>query len=160
MVRAKSQLQIRIRLTILNLTPRGRLPRPPRNSITARIRRRNLHRPPRKPISKDIAHVIPNLIDIEVIREDGLADVRLENAAFDVGNLERDPPRHRVAAESLTVRRILGDCVLRADTTADGPEIDGFVALVGYYCAADCLRAGNERGESDGGEEHSECSNE
>jgi hypothetical protein len=144
MPRAKSQLQIRIRLAALHLASRRLLARPPSNTLAGRISWRNLHRATCKSIPEDIAHVVPNLVNVEIVREIRLADVWLENAAFHRAYLERDTTRDRVAVEGLTVRRVFGDDILRANATAYGPEIKWFIALVCYDRATDSMRTNSE----------------
>jgi hypothetical protein len=91
MISAKRQLQIRRRLASLHLAPRPWLPSIPIDTLTIRIARLHSHRAPRKPISEEITHVVPDLIEvIEVVCEDGLADVGLKDAALSVGELEGD----------------------------------------------------------------------
>lgn len=154
MIRAESQLQIRIRLAILDLTPRRRLSPAPRNALAAAIRRLDGHRASREAVAKDIAHVVPDLVDIEIVGENRLADIGLENSALNGGYLQRNTARHGVASERLAVRSILCNGVLRADAAADGPEVDGFIALVRYDCAADSLDTGDEGDKSECVEEH------
>lgn len=136
MTRAKRQLEIRLRATSPDLAPTRRLPRAPHNALTALICRCNLHRAACKPIAKQVAHIVPDLCAIKVVREDRLTNIRLKDTALRTRNLERDPARRWVVMERFAVRRVLCDCLLRADAAADGPEVDRLIALIGYDCTA------------------------
>jgi hypothetical protein len=121
MISAKRQLQIRRRLASLHLAPRPWLPSIPIDTLTIRIARLHSHRAPRKPISEEITHVVPDLIEvIEVVCEDGLADVGLKDAALSVGELEGDAAGNRVATQGLTVGAVFFDGLL--DHRYKGPS--------------------------------------
>jgi hypothetical protein len=144
MPRTKGQLHIRIRPTSPHLTPRGRLSSFPRDALATTIRRCNLHRTTRKPITKHIAHIIPNLVAIKTVRENGLANIWLEEPAFDGADFECDATGCWIGMEDLSIGSVFCNGVLLADTAADGPEVDGLVALVYYDCATEGLGAGGE----------------
>jgi hypothetical protein len=156
MPRAESQLQVRVRLTTLDLAACKLFPRAPGNTVAARVRWGNLHRATGETIPKNVAHVVPDLVDIEVVRKVRLADVRLEDAAFDRADLEDDAAGHRVAMEHFAVGRVFRDGVLGADAATYGPEIDRLVALIGHDSATDGLSAGNKgkRSDSEGAKNH------
>lgn len=132
----EAQLKIRPTLTDLHLTSRRRFPKRPRNSLTIRITGLHLHPATKEPIPKNITQVIPDLCAVEVVAEDGLRDVGLKEAARDGGDLEGDAAGDGVAAKGLAVGGVFADGDLGADSGADGPEVDGGVALVGYDGAA------------------------
>lgn len=152
MARTKCQLQIRIRLTRLNLTSCRLLPRSPRNTLTARIRRSDFNGAACKPIAKYRAHIVPDLIGVEAVCEVDLRDVGLEQAVLHGSDFQRNAAGCGVDVEDFAVGRVFGDGVLLANAAAYGPEVDWFVALVRYDCAADGLRS---RGEGDGGDSES-----
>lgn len=145
MTRAERQLQIPIRSTTLDLTAAWRLPRSPRDTLTARVGRRDLHCPAGESIAEDVAHVVPDLVRVEIVREDRLADVRLEDAVFDGADFQGNATGSGIAVEDLAVRSVFGDGVLRADAAAYRPEVNRFVALVCHDCATDSFRANDER---------------
>lgn len=122
--RAKRKLDITIRLTDLNLTPRWRCPTLPHNSRTTSIRTL-LHDPiPRKRISKYIAKVIPDLIGTRVqrIREHGLRGAVVEPVGVE-GDFESFAAGLRVTCEGLGVDAAVGgDGGGGGDGGADGPE--------------------------------------
>lgn len=152
---AKAQLQIRIRLTILNLAARRRSPPRPTNTLTARIRRLNRNTAPIKPIAKDIRQVVPDRLAVEVVAEDRLADIRLEDAVFLAGDLERDAAGFRIPVECLAVGLVFFYGDLWAHGAAYGPEVDGCVALVCHDCTADGVGgAGDEAEGCERGEKH------
>jgi len=109
MPRTEAQFQIRRSTTSLDLTASRRLSKTPLNAVTGRLSRRNLHLPARKPIAKDVAHVVPYLIDVEVVCEYGLADVGLEDAVFDGTDLESNATGCRVVVVWLAVGLVFGD---------------------------------------------------
>jgi hypothetical protein len=147
MISAKRQLQIRRRLASLHLAPRPRLPSIPIDTLTIRIARLHSHRAPRKPISEEITHVVPDLIEvIEVVCEDGLADVGFRDAALGVGELERDTAGSGIAVEDLAVGGVFFDGLLGTDGAANGPEVYGFVTLIGHHGAAHSWRCGDGKG--------------
>lgn len=150
------QLQISVGLAIFHLTAHRRLSRPPRDALAARVRRRDLHRAARESIAKDVAHVVPDLVGVEVVCEDGLADIGFEDAVFDRADLQRNAAGDGIATEGLAVGSVFGNGVLGADAAADGPQVDGLVALVCDDCAADGLCAGceGEGSDSESGEQH------
>lgn len=159
--RTEAQLKIRPTLTNLDLTPRRRFPIRPRNRLTRRITRLDLHSASPEAIAKHITEVVPDLGAVEVVAEDGLRDVRLEEAALDGRDLEGNAAGDGVAPERLAVGGVFADFDLGPDLRADGPEVDGGVALVGYDGAADAAgfdRVGDcegaEGGEEDGCEKH------
>lgn len=152
----EGQLQVRISLAILHLASCRRFSESPHNALARGIGRFNCHRSSSEPIAKDIRHIIPYSVLVKIVREDSLADIRLEKSALDRGNLESDTAGCRVTAESLTRRRVLGDYNLGADTRPNGPEIDGFVALIGNNGATYGVSASDEGGENDCIEEHYE----
>lgn len=157
MVRAKRQFQICICLAILNLATGRRLARVPSNAVAARVRGCDFQGSTSKTIAEDVAHVVPDLIDVEIVCEDKLADVRFEDTVLDIGDLERDAAGCWIAVENLTVGSVFGNRLLGANATTDRPEVDGFVALVGHNRAANGLHTSDERDESDGVKEHNEC---
>lgn len=132
MSRAKGQFQIRARNAILDLTSRRRFARSPGNALTRRVGRFDRQGAAGEAIAKQIAHVVPDLISVEIIRKDGLADVWFEDAVFHGRDFECDPARRGVAVEHFAVGSVFGELVGGPDGAADGPEVDGLVALVGY----------------------------
>jgi hypothetical protein len=144
MPRTKRHLHIRIGPTSPHLSPRRRLSSTPHDAPTTAITRRNLHRTTRKPITKHIAHIVPNLIAIKTVRENGLANVWLEEPAFDGADFQCDAAGCWVGMEDLGIGGVFCNGVLFADTAADRPEVDGVVALVCYDCATESLGTGGE----------------
>jgi hypothetical protein len=154
MVRTKRQFQVRFRLAALNRAPCTRLTSIPADALTVRIARFDCHCASGKPIPEEITHVVPHLVGIiDVVCEDRLADIGLEDAAFSVRELEGDAAGNGVAMEGLAVGSVLFDGLLGANCASDGPEIYGFVALVGYDGTADGWRSsGGEGARNEGGE--------
>lgn len=157
MAGTKRQLQITFRTTALDLTARRRLSSTPSDTLTARIRRRDFHSTTRKSITEDVAHVVPNLVCVEVVAEDCLAHIGLEKAAFEWADLQCDAAREFVAAETLAIGSVLGDGLLVADAAPNRPEVDGLVALIRHDCATERLSARCERKrcESESSKQHS-----
>lgn len=155
MVRAKSQLQIRIGLAIPDLATTSRLSAVPIDTLAGRVLGLERHGSASKPVAEDIAHVVPDLVRVEIVGEDGLADVGFEDAAFDGGHLEGNPAGLGVFGECFAVGLVFGNDFLIADAAADRPEVDGSIALVGHDGAVDGLGAGNEGDEGESVEEHS-----
>jgi hypothetical protein len=154
MISAKRQLQIRRRLASLHMAPSPRLPSIPTNTLTIRIARLNRHRAPCKPISEEITHVVPDLVEIiEVVCEDGLADVGLEDATLGVRELQRDAAGRGIAVEDFAVGAVFCDGLLGSDGATDRPEVYGSVTLIGYYGAADSWRRSGGKDAGDEGEE-------
>jgi hypothetical protein len=85
-----------------------------------------------------------------------VADIWLEDTAFDRADLKRDAAGYGVAMEDFAIGSIFRDGVLGADAAAYGPEINRLVALISYNSATDGLCAGNKgkRGDSEGDENH------
>jgi hypothetical protein len=79
LVGTKCQLKIRLSSTVLDLTTSGRLSIRPHDALTRWIRRLEGHGTSRKAVTENVAHIVPDLVDVEVVREDRLADVWLEN---------------------------------------------------------------------------------
>lgn len=162
MTRTDCQFHISLRTTALNLTSCGRLSQAPRDTFTRRIRGRRLQRAPSEPVTKHVAHVVPHLTRIEAVCENGLTDIRFEEAAFNGADLQRNATRRRVSVEDLAVGSVFCDNLLLADAAANRPEVDWLVALVGYDCATDGL--GPERkeqgSECECAEMHDEASDE
>jgi hypothetical protein len=156
LARTKRQLQIRISPTILDLATRRRLPRTPDNTLTSRIRRLERQSPSGEAVAEDIAHIVPDAVAVEVVRKDCLADIRLEDSAFDGGDLERDTAGSGIPDERLAVRCVRVDDVLVAYGAADGPEVYGLGALVGHDCATSRVDACNESSNSECVEKHCE----
>ena len=125
MVRAESQLQVRIRLAILNLAASWRITKSPADALTSGVRWLQRHRPSRESVSKDVRHVIPDLAAIKVVCEDGVADIRLEEAVVDGADLDGYAAASGVAMEDFAIGLILRKYDFGPDGTADGPEVDG-----------------------------------
>lgn len=154
----ETQLQVRAGLANLNLTSSRRISPRPRNGLTASVARFDIHRSATEPIAKDIAHIIPDLVAVKSVRENGLADIRHKEAVIDGCHFERYASADRVAAEGFAVALIFGDHDFGTDGPADRPEVDGTVALICNDCTADGLRGGHESGKSeDLVEKHSAC---
>jgi hypothetical protein len=154
MVSTERQLQIRRRLAALDLTPCARLASIPADALTVWIIRLNRHRASGKPIPEEIAHVVPHLVGIiEVVCEDSLADVGFENAALSVRELEGNAAGNGVATEGFAVGSVSYDSLLRTNGAADGPEVYGFVALIGYDSTADGWRSSGGKSARDKGDE-------
>jgi len=86
MVRAKRQLQIRVGFAALDLTATSWFSTIPIDALAGWILGLERHGSACKPVAEDVAHVIPDLVDVEVVGEDGLADIGFEDAAFDGGH--------------------------------------------------------------------------
>lgn len=155
MICTNRQFQIRLRLTSPNPTSRRRQARIPRDSLTPRVRRPNRQGATRKILAKQTAHVVPNPAGsgVEVVRQNHLADIGLEEAARGGCDFERDAARRGIAVEGLAVRGVFGECVLRADAAAYGPEVDGVVALVCDDGAADRGLDAGDGGDEEGDEQ-------
>lgn len=134
--RTEAQLQIRIRLTRFNLAARRLFPKRKHDTLTTGITRLDRQRPPRKPITKYVRQIVPDLSTIEIVTEDRLADVGLEKAVGDGRDFECDAPGLRVAVENFAVGGVFGDGDLGSDAAADRPQVDSLVAVIGYDCAA------------------------
>lgn len=154
MIRAKRQLQIRIGLAIPDLAATSRLSAVPIDTLAGRVLGLERHGSASKPVAEDIAHVVPDLIGVEIVGEDGLADVRFEDAAFDGGHLEGNSTGLGIFVEGFAVGLVFGNDFLVGDAAADRPEVDGSIALVGHDGAADGLGASDEGDESESVEEH------
>lgn len=145
-------------MATFNVTSQPRLARGPRDDITSLICRPDFHGATRKAVAEDIRNVLPDLVAVEIVREDGLADVGLEDAALDGGHLEGGAVRYGIAAKVFSVKSVFGDDLLGSYAGADGPEIDGVVALVCDNRTTNDLRASSEaeKGESNILKEHVE----
>jgi hypothetical protein len=150
----KRQLQIRLCPANLDLTACRWCPCIPHNTLTGTVRRLKRQRLSGKAVAEDVAHVVPDLVDVEVVCEDGLADVGFGDSAFNGRDLEGDATGLGVSAEGLAVGLFGVDGVLLAHAAADGPEVDWFGALVGYYGAAGGMGACDKGGDSEHDEEH------
>lgn len=82
---AEGQLQIRLRLTVLDLAACGWSSIIPVDALTIRIRWLDRHRATHEPITENVAHVVPDGVCalIVVVREDCLADIGLEDSIRD-----------------------------------------------------------------------------
>lgn len=149
MPRAERQLQICLCLTTLYLTARRLLACSPGDTLAARIRWRDLHCATCKPIAKYVAHIVPDLVDVKIVRKNRLADIWLENPAFDRANLDCNTARYRIAMKYFAVGSIFRHGELGADAATHGPQVNRLVALIRYNCATDGLRTNNEREGSD-----------
>lgn len=153
---AETQGQIRIGLAIFDLTPRRRLAPRPANILTAGIRGLDSESAAIESVSEHIRHVVPDGIAVQIVAEDGLADIGLENAIFNCCDLERNTSGRGVAMERLAVRLVLADDDLVADAATHGSKINGLVALVGDDCTANRLCSASDEGQgSECSEEHS-----
>jgi hypothetical protein len=137
---AECQLQIRLRLASFDLTACRRLAISPRDALTARVGWCDLHSAARKAIAKHVTHIVPHLILVETVGENGLADIWLEKAALNWADFERDTTRNRVNMKFLAVRGVFGDGLLFADATTDRPQVDWLVALICDDRATDSVR--------------------
>jgi hypothetical protein len=146
---AECQLQIRFCLTALDLAACRWLAISPSDAFTARVCWGNLHCAPRKTVAKHVTHVIPHLVPVETIREIGLANIWLEETAFDWANLERNSAGCRVDVEGLAVGSVFGDGLLLSNATTNRPQVDWFVALICHDGATNGLRTGCEGNSSD-----------
>jgi hypothetical protein len=151
MIGAKRQLQISTRRARLYVTPHTRLAGIPINALTVRVTRFNGHCASGEPISEEITHVVPHVCIIEIVCEDGLADVGLEDTALSVRELEGDAARTWIAAEGLAIRSVFSNRLLRTDGATNGPQVYGFVALIGNDCAADSWRSNSSKGATEEG---------
>lgn len=157
--RAKRQGQVTAGPAHLDRAPSGLLSICPNNVLTRSIARLQRHCASGKSITKDIAHVVPDLLAIKIVGENSLADIRLEDAILNRRNLERDAPGLRVAPECLAVGRRRRDLLLRSDTSAYRPEVNSLRTLITHDCATDGVdvrqeKRGQGSEESDGGEKH------
>jgi hypothetical protein len=153
---AECQFQICFCLTTLDLTAGRWLAISPSDAFTARVCWGNLHSAPRETIAKQVTHIIPHLIHVETVREIGLADIWLEESAFDWADFERDAAGCGVGVEDLAIRSVFGDGLLLPNTATNRPQVDWFVALICHNCATNGLRTGCEGNSSDseGAEKH------
>lgn len=101
--RTKTQHQIPLRPTNPHLTPRWRFPPRPHNLCTALISRDHTNRAPPKCIAKNIRQIIPYLLAVEIIREDGLTDVGLVETVFYGGDFDSDAAGDGVAVEGFGI---------------------------------------------------------
>jgi hypothetical protein len=104
--RTNGQFQITPSRTPLNLTPSPRLPRTPQYTLTRPIRRSNLQRSPREPVAKEVRHVIPDGVAVEVVCEDGLAGIGLKDAVLNGAEFDRDAAGLGIGVEGLAVGRL------------------------------------------------------
>lgn len=132
---AERQLQISLRPTIPDLTSTRRNTVRELNLRTRGIARLHRQCASGKSVSKHVAQIVPDAGTIEVVCEDGLADVRLEDAIVLGGYLEGDAATNGIAAEHLAVGLVFLEDDFGPDCGADGPEVDGGVALVCDDCA-------------------------
>jgi hypothetical protein len=146
---AESQLQIRLSLTSLDLTACRRLAISPGDAFTTCVGRTNLHGASREAVAKHVTHIVPHLILVETVGENGLADIWLEKAALDWADFERDATGNRVNMEKLAVRSVFGNGLLVSDATTDRPQVNWLVALIRYNRATDSVRTERKRQCSD-----------
>lgn len=151
---AEGQLQVRLSLAALHLAACRRDTLAPRNALAGRIRGLNDHSPSSESIPENIAHIVPDRLAIQVVREYRLADVWLEEPVLHGGDLDGNATRLWIAMELLAVGLIKSERDLRSDLAADRPEIDGGVALVGDDGTADSLGTGDEGEKSERVEDH------
>lgn len=86
----KRQLQIRVLLTLLHLTPRRCPPIIPPNTLTRLITRLDPERAACKAVAEEGAHIIPHRAVVAVVGEDDLAGVGREESAGRGSDLEGD----------------------------------------------------------------------
>ncbi len=88
-------------------------------------------------VAEDGGQVVPDLVVVEIVREDGLRHVRLEETVVDPRDLQRDAAALWVPAEGLAVCVPERDGLFGSDGAADGPEVDWVGAQVEHPGAAD-----------------------
>lgn len=138
MPRAKCQLQIRLFLTLPHLAAGRRPAIRPSNVITRLIAWLNAQRASREAIAEERVQVVPDEGFVDVVGEDQLAGIWREEAVEGRSDLERDAAGDEVGVELFAVGAVFEEGNLVAHVAADGPEVDGVVALVGDYRATDC----------------------
>lgn len=143
MPRTNRHLKIRLNATTPDYARSPRLPLIPPDPVTPLIARLHAHRPPRERVAGNITQVEPHTPIIHAIREHSLTHIGREDAVLDGGQLDSDAPGLGVAVQRLAVGLVASKGDLRADVAADGPEVEGCVALIGYDCAAEGLDGGD-----------------
>lgn len=115
-----------------------------------------------KGVAEDIAEVIPDLVVIEAVGEDGLGLAGVE-AVLGLGDLEGLASRDGVLDEGLRVGSRLGRQGVHAgDVAAHGPEVDGVGAFVHNAGVSDGRYGWNHGGDDredaeDVGEHFDDC---
>lgn len=127
---AEAQLQVRIGLAVLDLTPCRRLAPRPGDTVAACVRRFDGHCAAIEAVTEHIRHIVPDSIAIKIVAEDSLADIGLENTIFLSCDLKGDASGDGVAMEHLAIRLVLADGDLVANAATYGPKINGPVALI------------------------------
>lgn len=94
-------------------------------------------------VAKDIRRIVPDLVTLQVVREDGLRLAGVQTV-LDARDLERDPAGGPVDTEGLGVVGVGLNRDLGSDGRADRPEVYGCVAVVDDDGVACCV---GQRGE-------------
>lgn len=89
-------------------------------------------------IPKHIRKIIPDLVALDIVREDRLRRAGVQSIARGA-DLDRDAAGPGVATEGLRVSGVWEDCCFGADGAADGPDVDGDLAVVGYDGEAEAV---------------------
>lgn len=98
----------------------------------------------RERVPKHIRQIIPHSIPRERVREIHLRTSVIQ-PVLAAGDLERNPTRRRVVVQLLAVAVAGLDGLFGSDGAANGPEVDGVLAVVDYIGGAD----GGDEGEAE-----------
>lgn len=147
---AEGEGNILARRAHLDLAARRRHTRGPDDGRASRLRTRDHNLLAGERIPKDVAQVVPDVVAVQAVGEDGLGRARVEAVGGD-RHLERLAARHGVLDEGLRVGAVLGNLEGALDRRADGPDVHVTGALVGDFGEADGGGQGGRRPRGRGG---------
>ena len=153
---AQVQRNIRVGLAVPGLASTGRDTVTPADVGTGSVGGKDVQSVAGEGITEDIGHVVPDGVAVQGVGEVGLGTAVIQTVLAG-GNLQRDATGGGIVVQQLRIHALGLDGDLRANRAANGPQVDGEVAVIHHAGLADSANQrsqGGNRGDNGSGEMH------